>query len=387
MNKISKIEFLIKNGITFLGAGPMSKTCTDVVIDLAQDYDLPIGLIPSRRQIECESLGGGYVEKWSTEAFTDYVRSRDKKNNVVLCRDHSGPWQMENRDPNGNPLSLSDEMKLLKTSLRADIESGFDFLHIDASLGLRNGLQKADIRELTYEIIGFCESIAKSPLNYEIGTEEQFFGSSELRSAENELIEVLLNLKKLKFPKPKFFVQQTGTKVYELKNVGNYDNPLDAKGILPSSFQLTKILDICRQNDLWLKEHNADYLSNNALEWHSRFGIHGANIAPEFGTQETRTIIKLGKQIGATDIITKLSELIISKNKWKKWMLENTTATEEEKVLIAGHYHFSEEWFIEIYNELEERLMNKSINLELEIYSSLRKSIERVLIFFGYKHA
>ena len=39
-----------------------------------------------------------------------------------------------------------------------------------------------------------------------------------------------------------------------------------------------------------LKEHNADYLSDNALKWHKKFGIHGANVAPEFGVCETKAI-------------------------------------------------------------------------------------------------
>ena len=47
MKRIDKIEYLINNnGVTFLGAGPMSKNSVDAVIDLAQEYDLPIGLIP-----------------------------------------------------------------------------------------------------------------------------------------------------------------------------------------------------------------------------------------------------------------------------------------------------------------------------------------------------
>jgi len=386
MRRIDKVEYLINNGVTFLGAGPMSKNSVDAVIELAQEYDLPIGLIPSRRQVECSSLGGGYVEKWSTEAFTEYVRSRDKKNNVILCRDHSGPWQLENRDLNGEVPQLNIEMESLLVSLRADIESGFDLIHVDASLGLQYGLTKGEIRAITCEIVGFCEGISKSSVYYEIGTEEQAFGSSQISLAEEELMEMFFDLKKLKLPKPKFFVQQTGTKVNELKNVGNYDNPLDAKGILPASFQITKILDMCRQNGIWLKEHNADYLSNQALEWHNRFGIHGANIAPEFGTIETRTFLNLANQIGASDLVQKLNEMVVKGNKWKKWMLQDSNATNEEKVLIAGHYHFADEWFIDIYKELEQRLKSNSIDLKIELYLSVKKAIERILIHFGYNY-
>lgn len=386
MRRIDKLEYLINSGVTFLGAGPMSKNSVNAVIDLAQEYDLPIGLIPSRRQVECESLGGGYVEKWTTETFSEYVRDRDKKNNVILCRDHSGPWQLEKRGANGETPQLNIEMESLMVSLRADIESGFDLIHVDASLGFQNGLNKEEIRSITCEIVGFCEGISKKSVHYEIGTEEQVFGSSQISFAEEELTDMCFNLKKLKLPKPKFFVQQTGTKVNELKNVGNYDNPLDAKGILPASFQITKILDLCRQNGIWLKEHNADYLSDHALEWHNRFGIHGANIAPEFGTIETRTFINLANQIGASDLVHRVNEMVIKGNKWNKWMLQDTNATDEEKTLIAGHYHFADEWFIDIYNELDDRLKSNSIDLETELYLSVKKAIERVLIYFGYNY-
>ena len=53
ISKINKVEKLISNKITFLGAGPMSLTVIDEVIRLANKSKKPIALIPSRRQIEC----------------------------------------------------------------------------------------------------------------------------------------------------------------------------------------------------------------------------------------------------------------------------------------------------------------------------------------------
>ena len=56
----------------------MSKNCVDAAINLANEYKSPIILIASRRQIECEEFGGGYVNNWSTEKFSHYVKSKDK---------------------------------------------------------------------------------------------------------------------------------------------------------------------------------------------------------------------------------------------------------------------------------------------------------------------
>ena len=36
-----------------------------------------------------------------------------------------------------------------------------------------------------------------------------------------------------------------------------------------------------------MKEHNADYLSDEALQWHPRLGIHAANVAPELAYRES----------------------------------------------------------------------------------------------------
>ena len=53
-------------------------------------------LIASRRQIESEKLGRGYVNNWSTEEFAEYVRKEMIKIiKLYLCRDHGGPYQNE----------------------------------------------------------------------------------------------------------------------------------------------------------------------------------------------------------------------------------------------------------------------------------------------------
>ena len=47
-------------------------------------------MIASRRQIDSEEFGGGYVNNWSTKSFADYVKKKDKKNFIILSRDHGG---------------------------------------------------------------------------------------------------------------------------------------------------------------------------------------------------------------------------------------------------------------------------------------------------------
>lgn len=382
MKNIEKIQKLISRRITLLGAGPMSKFSVDAIIELSNFYDLPIAMIPSRRQIECKELGGGYVENWSTEEFAKYVRLNDKGGNVLLSRDHCGPWQLEQLNKDGSHKTLKEEMDLVKISIEADVRSGFDLIHLDPSLGFKHGLNKDEVREIVYELISFCESIKTSEILYEIGTEEQVYSSAE--DVESELNTILRDLEVKKLPTPIFYVQQTGTKVIERRNVGNFDNPLDSKGYLPASFNLPRVTRLCELNGVWLKEHNADYMSNEALQWHPRFGIHASNVAPEFGYIETQTIIDLANLTSSEDLVKVMVEKVNSFGKWKKWMLEDSDSSQFEKMLIAGHYHFSENWHIEWRSELRRRLKKIDIDLDQYVYFEVKKSINRYLECFGY---
>jgi tagatose-1,6-bisphosphate aldolase non-catalytic subunit AgaZ/GatZ len=382
MSKLKKIQDLISRRITLLGAGPMSKFSVDAIIELSNFYNLPIAMIPSRRQIECKELGGGYVENWSTEEFAHYVRFNDKGGNVLLSRDHCGPWQLEQLGADGLQKTLEEEMNLVKKSIEADIKSGFDLIHLDPSLGFKHGLNKKEIREIVYELINFCETIKTSEILYEIGTEEQVFSSSE--DVETELKVILSDLESKNLPTPIFYVHQTGTKVIERRNVGNFDNPLDSKGYLPASFSLPRVIKLCELNGVWLKEHNADYMSDDALKWHPRFGIHAANVAPEFGYIETQTIINLANMTSSDDLVRIMVDKVNSLGKWKKWMLENSESNDFEKMLIAGHYHFSETWHLEWRSELRKRLSSRDIDLDQYVYHAVKQSINRYLESFGY---
>ena len=119
---------------TQLCVGPMSINCVDATIELAEEYDVPLVLIASRRQVECLELGSGYVNNWDTFAFARYVRGKDHKGNVILARDHGGPWQhpMESK----RFIEIEDAMESAKLSFLRDLEAGFQILHIDPVVNL-----------------------------------------------------------------------------------------------------------------------------------------------------------------------------------------------------------------------------------------------------------
>jgi hypothetical protein len=80
-----------------------------------------------------------------------------------------------------------------------------------------------------------------------------------------------------------------------------------------------------------MKEHNADYLSDDALQWHPRLGIHAANVAPEFGVAETRALIAILENNGLQTLADRFLQAAYSSNKWDKWMLKDTKATDRDR--------------------------------------------------------
>jgi len=57
-------NFLINKNSTLLGVGPMSVNCVDASIEIADKNNIPLMLIASRRQVDAECFGGGYVNNW-----------------------------------------------------------------------------------------------------------------------------------------------------------------------------------------------------------------------------------------------------------------------------------------------------------------------------------
>ena len=77
-------NYINKKNSTLLGVGPMSLNCVDASIEIANEYNVPLMMIASRRQIDCKELGGGYVNNWNTEEYSEYIKKYDKKNNIIL---------------------------------------------------------------------------------------------------------------------------------------------------------------------------------------------------------------------------------------------------------------------------------------------------------------
>lgn len=313
--------------------GPMSLNIVDSIIEYSNENNINIGLIPSRRQVEFD---GGYVNKWTTNKFCEYVRGKTDK--VCLVRDHGGPLQ---------GINIDDGFE----SLADDIKNNIDIIHIDVwkkFTDLNDGIIK------TIEYINYCNNVNPKTL-YEVGTEQ-----SIRNFTEDELYQLLSslkrNLKKDVFNKIKFVVIQSGTALLGNQNVGSYDKD-----------RLISMVNVVKQFDLLTKEHNGDYLPVSLIKEKFNLGLDSINIAPEFGQIETNFILeKIQDDKKSFELLYKLC---YESRKWEKWVSSNFIPEQNKKELIriTGHYIFSNTEFLKLKSDLDIK--------DLEIKSLIKKKI------------
>jgi hypothetical protein len=360
-----------------LGVGPMSKNCVDATVELSNDYNIPLMLIASRRQIDSKSHGGGYVNNWTTEQFSKYVQNIDKKGITFLARDHGGPWQ--NTKEVENNLSLRAAMESAKLSFKTDIESDFNIIHIDPSIDIYGTPSVDEILLRIYELLDYCWTIARKnnkDIVFEVGTEEQSGGTNTAEQLDYVLRKVNEFCNSNKLPNPTFVVVQTGTKVMETRNVGTFDVPFRIKNELPAEIQIPKMVEICENNNILLKQHNTDYLSDEALSWHPKFGIHSANVAPEFGVAETRALLSLFDEYNLNDYKEQFLRISYESKKWDKWMIDKSQP-DYIKAVISGHYVFSHPNVVELKKEAQLKINN--LNIDDFLKQEVKRSIFRYI--------
>lgn len=375
MNRIK--EFIKEKQCTLLGIGPMSKNCVDVVIELVNSHKIPIMLIASRRQIESAELGGGYVNNWTTEEFSKYIEKNDKNQNIILCRDHGGPYQNENENKENH--SFDEVMDNAKKSFSVDIQSNFQIIHIDPTENLVSDLTQDEMLNRIYDLYEFCYLTAEKfnkKIFVEISLGKEDGGISSVSEIEYGVKKIKEFCNKNKLPLPLFMVVKTGNHVLETKNIGILEDIVDGKGL--EEGEIKKMIKFCNEEEIMIKEHNGDYLAEHALRYHPKIGIHGINVAPEFGVIETKAILTWLEQNNLYEMEKKFIDIAYNSKKWEKWMMPNSKTTKKDKAIIAGHYIFSSKEFEVLKNEiLETKEKEESFNNFLK--SQIRISIVNYL--------
>ena len=347
---------------TLIGIGPMSPNLLQATFELARDCDFPPMFIASRNQVDLDELGGGYVNGWDQFRFAADIKAAAEavgyEGDYYLCRDHGGPWQ---RDGERNAHLPEDEaMALARMSYKADLEAGFDLLMIDPT---KDPYQIGKVIPLdvvlsrTVDLIQYCEderrALGLPEIGYEVGTEETNGGLTSTEKYQEFIERLKVELGARGLPMPTFIVGQTGTLTRLTEQVGHYD--------FDNAVSLAKM---AASYGVGLKEHNCDYLDDISMLIHVPAGVTASNVAPQFGTEETRALLRLAElegklaEKGLVAEPSRLRDVLLERailtERWRKWMVgEDTKLTVEqifadpEKALvildIAGHYTFNEE--------------------------------------------
>jgi len=378
-------RFIRKKRCTLLAVGPVSVNCVDAAVELSNELDFPLMLIASRRQVDSAKHGGGYVNNWTTSEFSGYVKSKDKTGQVYLARDHGGPWQ-NTIESEGN-YSLKKAMESAKESYRVDIDAGFTFLHIDPSIDIHDTPSTDQILERVFELYEFCAEYAsarKSEIIYEVGTEEQSGGINTNEALQYLIDKINQFCKKKSYDLPMFVVVQTGTRVMETRNTGSLERSImenNEKSEIRN--RIPELVEICGSSGMYIKAHNADYLSEDAIKLHTELGIQAANVAPEFAVSETKALLHLLENYSMNHLAEQFLELSYQSKKWKKWMLRDSQADDRDRAIISGHYVYSTKEFRDIKAEAEKVIEKKGIILDQYLKDEIKKQMMRYIRGFN----
>lgn len=372
---------------TLLGIGPMSKNCVQATLELSNEDDYPVMFIASRNQVDADELGGGYVNGWNQFTFAKAVEEVAEEigydNLYYLCRDHGGPWQRDKERNDHLPTELA--MELGQKSYTADIEAGFDLLMIDPTkdpFEVGKVIPLDTVLDRTVDLIDFCEKERKArslpEIGYEVGTEETNGGLTSTETYETFILRLKDELEKRGLPMPTFIVGQTGTLTRKTEQVGtfNFKNAYD-------------LAQMAKQYGVGLKEHNGDYLDDVTLLEHIPSEITATNVAPQYGTEETRAYLNLAAvearlvENGLVKESSNIRETLlihaIKSERWRKWMVGEQKEWTVDKILdsgdhqlqaeildIAGHYTFNDD---EVKVEIEKLYANlKEFNIDGQRY-------------------
>ena len=347
---------------TLLGIGPMSPNLLKASFELASEKDFPLMFIASRNQVDADELGGGYVNGWDQKRFSEDIKAVAEEvgfdGEYYLCRDHGGPWQRDN-ERNAH-LPEDEAMELARQSYLQDMLNGFDLLMIDPTkdpFEIGKVIPLDVVLTRTVELIEWCEkeriSRGLPEIGYEVGTEETNGGLTSTEKYQVFIDQLKVQLEEKNLPMPTFIVGQTGTLTRKTEQVGtfNFANAYD-------------LAAMAKSYGVGLKEHNGDYLDDVTLLEHIPSNVTATNVAPQYGTQETRAYLELcdlESRLVKQGLIKEQSNLrhvllvhAIKTERWRKWMIGEQTKLKVDDILadeelsleildIAGHYAFNDD--------------------------------------------
>jgi fructose/tagatose bisphosphate aldolase len=294
-----------------LGFGPMSKEIIEILAKHTKENNYPLMIIASRNQVDYAS---GYV--CTTAEIAEHIQQY-KNPNLLLCRDHCGPYFADA----DRGLPLEDAMDRCMKTISADIASGFDLIHIDVSRIKDNPLYHGA------QLIEYA--LKQNPnIKLEFGSEDNT-GIDIQSSLAN--IDVQLGFLNPYKDNVVFFVTQTGSLTKD-GQAGTFDAERNRQ-----------VGEQIRSAGFMFKEHNADYFTSEDIQKRIDAGVDSLNIAPQLGKVQTDLL----KEFAPVELWNKFSDYVYSKNFWQRWVPAGVT-DKDIAVSVSGHYCFNSQEYRDI---------------------------------------
>jgi len=389
---------------TLLGIGPMSPMLLQATLELSDEQDFPILFIASRNQVDMDKFGGGYVSGWDQARFVKAIEDMSRKigyqSEYFVCRDHGGPWQRDEERKARLPEAEAMERGL--ESYYADLDAGFDLLHIDPTKdpNFSEGTVPMDlVLNRTVYLIEKVEAYRKAhnlpEIGYEVGTEETNGGLTGVDAFEEFIGRLCNMLSEKNLPISNFIVGQTGTLTRLTENVGHY-----------STENAARLSAIAAAHGMELKEHNGDYLPDHLLLMHPALKVSSSNVAPEFGVVETRAYLQLAafedtlaqmkrieKPSGLADVLRKAA---VETGRWRKWMVGEQGNLDVKDVLkdaeltrliadISGHYTYETPAVAPVLKTMLDQLEKANVPARRYVLDCLKRSIGRYVSAYNLR--
>lgn len=320
-----------------LGFGPMSKDIVKILAAHTKNNNYPLMVIASRNQVDYDT---GYV--CTTAELAEQVKQY-KNPNLLLCRDHCGPY-FSDLDKN---LSIDDSIERCMKTIAADIAAGFDLIHIDVSRIKENQLDYAkQLIEYTLQL--------NPDIMLEFGSEDNTgidINSSLAR------IDTQLNFLTPYKKNMVFFVSQTGSLTKD-GQVGVFD--VERNQAIGQQIRAAGFL---------FKEHNADYFTAEDIQQRIAAGVDSLNIAPQLGKVQTDLL----KTFAPVELWSRFADFVYGLNFWQRWVPAGVT-DKDIAVSVSGHYCFNSEEYRDIIAAIDAKKFNseleKTITSLLEHYKT-----------------
>lgn len=318
MEKLASLFKKERKRCTLHTVCPNSEMVLKASIRAAKKANAPILFAATLNQVDIDR---GYTG-WTQEDLILMIREESFKADYggpsIVGVDHGGPW-VKDKQAIGK-WDLKKSMDWIKKSFEAAAASGYDLIHVDATVDISGKIEIENVVERTIELISHVEVFRKEknlkPVSYEVGTEEVHGGLADIDTFRKFLVLLKKGLREAGLANiwPIFIVAKVGTDLHTT----SFDR-----------VTAEKVTGIAGKYGSYIKGHYTDFVDNP--QDYPKSGIGAANVGPEFTMLEFESLERLcrieeklyseRKIEKRSEFMQVLEKAVLDSGRWKKWLL------------------------------------------------------------------